>query len=595
MSASVYHCGGCTETFDNRDDALLHVKQHSYAEQRIKCRMCNKVIKAHGLKKHELIHSTTRKKYPCQNCSKTYLTKYDVEQHMLRHTGEHMKTCPICHEKVGYLAQHMSVHMKKKMTVLQKHEKKHIREDHKTCVICGKQNASIRALKAHLLTHVQNKRDSVCPVCHKSYRALKQHILSIHLEPKKQQCPVCKGEFRALGSHMKTHEVDGRRISCDECPATFLSRFTLRRHKLIHSAHQAKQKCQKCGKLVMSLSLHLRTVHGDQSKPIKCPKCNKHFKLPASLKSHLRTHGNAAKKRCPKCNKDIYYTHLKEHMKIHLPITSRHHFVCPDCEQTFITKIGLRQHITIQHTDHPMYPCSKCNSTFNKKSYLNNHIKRIHEERLQTPCPLCAKIYTGPKNLQRHMKAIHNEDRKSFSCEICSKRFAARSSVKIHMLAVHKGETIKETCPICKGEYNKFTIKIHMKVHSDRPKVHCVTCKKEFIGQEALNRHIARHKGLQRKVCPICNKNVADLSGHMIIHSNEKKFTCATCNQAFKRKYSYKMHLSTHLPLSDRKTIACPKCDELFTTRGHLKRHLKRHSLVYHNTNPKLGKRVKNL
>ncbi len=194
---------------------------------------------------------------------------------------------------------------------------------------------------------------------------------------------------------------------------------------------------------------------------------------------------------------------------------------------------------------------------------------------------------------------LHQGDRKSFPCHICSKLFTEKSSVKIHIMSVHNRDANKEICPICKGEYTKFTIKVHMKVHSDRPKLTCETCQKEFITKETLKTHMARHEGRQKKLCTLCNKKVSDLARHMITHSDQKKYTCAVCKKQYRHKISYEYHVSSHVgnglqtcPIckeqvralkkhmfmhKERPKLPCPKCSKSFISKPSLKQHMVTH------------------
>ncbi len=238
-----------------------------------------------------------------------------------------------------------------------------------------------------------------------------------------------------------------------------------------------------------------------------------------------------------------------------------------------------------------------CNSTFDRLLNLQNHVQRIHGEKLQLPCLVCSRIFSQPGNLQRHMK-LHKQDRKLYPCNICSKKFTEKSSVNIHIMAVHNRDTSKVICPTCKGEYSKFAIKVHLKVHSDRPKLTCPKCQKTFVGEEALKAHVARHKGLHRKSCPICNKKVSLLSYHMALHSDDKKHICAVCNSSFKHESSYRNHVKSHIentlqtcPVCKRDfrqlqthmqqhkqgpKFYCIKCSQIFKFKSYLRQHMTR-------------------
>ncbi len=336
LQTPVYQCGGCEVIFDNRENLVVHVKKHKLAERRIICWICKKSISVYDLKTHELIHSDTRPTYPCGICSNTYYKKHAAEKHMLKHKGEHKKTCPECGGKFASLHQHiMFVHKKERRysctqcekqyftrSDLTEHEKTHTGENQRTCPTCNKMYVSKIGYKAHLLSHIQDRQTSVCPICNKSYLHLQQHIKTVHVGRKKKKCPHCNKEFssRALSTHMKTHDTNRQFFSCDECPATFFHKLSAKKHRLAHLGLH-KKACPECGKVVSKLDSHLKIMHGDQSKIFKCLECEKCFKGNSNLKTHMMTHSTEGKKKCPKCQKE--FTHIKDHMKTHLEISDR--------------------------------------------------------------------------------------------------------------------------------------------------------------------------------------------------------------------------------------------------------------------------------
>ncbi len=591
LQTHVYQCGGCVETFDNRENLVVHVKKHKLAKRRIKCWVCKKSLSVYNLKTHESIHSATRPTYPCGICSNTYYSKYAAENHMSKHKGEDKKkTCPECNEKFVSLNRHIiRVHRNERRHSciecekqfitrrdLKEHEKTHTGENQRTCPKCNKLFVSKTGYRLHLRSHANNRQTSVCPICNKSYLGLQQHIKTVHVGRKNKMCPHCNKEysFNALSTHMKTHDTNRQIFSCTECPATFFYKDSLKMHELVHSGLH-KKACPECGKIVSQMASHLRNMHGDQSKTLKCLQCEKYFKNNSSLKGHMLTHSTDGKKTCPTCKKE--FTHIKDHMKTHLKTSDRQQYICCYCEKTFFSRIGRREHVAVQHTDRPKFSCSMCNSTFSSLGNLQRHVKHtcMHGNKVQLPCHICSRTFSQPSNLQCHMK-LHKEDHKLYPCDICSKQFGEKSSVKTHILAVHNPDKCKVVCPTCKGEYSRFTIKAHLKMHSERPKLRCSKCQKTFFREKALRGHMTRHKGLHKKSCPICNKKVSVLSNHMPQHSDDKKYICAVCNSSYKYKLTYRDHIKSHAknPLQ-----TCPVCNKSY-------RKLKIH-MLQHKQGPK--------
>lgn len=77
--------------------------------------------------------------------------------------------------------------------------------------------------------------------------------------------------------------------------------------------------------------------------------------------------------------------------------------------------------------------------------------------------------------------------------------------------------------------------------------------------------------------CSICHKNFStkkNLSRHLSLHKNEKKYKCSFegCNKAYLRSDHLKRHLISHS--DNKKPFSCSKCIMRFSNKAHLKRHV---------------------
>ncbi|XP_045105920.1 zinc finger protein 37A-like [Portunus trituberculatus] len=130
-------------------------------------------------------------------------------------------------------------------------------------------------------------------------------------------------------------------------------------------------------------------------------------------------------------------------------------FVCQQCDKTFTSRIGLRQHI-LRHSGVRNYECQECGKKFITKSELTRHT------------------------------LTHSGVRNYYECLQCGKKFTTKGYLTTHTLT-HSGVRNYE-CLEC-GK--KFTRK---------------ECGKKFFTIGDLNRHAFRHTGLREFKCDVCGK-----------------------------------------------------------------------------------------
>lgn len=106
-------------------------------------------------------------------------------------------------------------------------------------------------------------------------------------------------------------------------------------------------------------------------------------------------------------------------------------------------------------------------------------------------------------------------------------------------------------------------------------------CKKTFLYQSELNRHIQTHSNSRPFVCdyPGCGKGFKrhdTLQTHFRLHTGEKPFVCdyPSCRMGFSTKAALRYHSLKH---TDDKIFKCdvPECGKSFLTLGQLKQHEK--------------------
>ncbi len=100
-------CKICKKSFSYKSRLLRHMANHSVKVRR-KCPECGENVI--NLESHIKIHNSNRKNYECNICKKTFLYQSSADRHKLTHTGQNIKTCPLCNEKCFNLASHLKLH-----------------------------------------------------------------------------------------------------------------------------------------------------------------------------------------------------------------------------------------------------------------------------------------------------------------------------------------------------------------------------------------------------------------------------------------------------------------------------------------------------
>lgn len=131
------------------------------------------------------------------------------------------------------------------------------------CSICSRRFKESSKLKAHILTHT-DERNIVCPVCDKRFKTA-----------------AC------LRSHRRIHS--DAKIACEMCPRTFISKSEMERH--FRQTHQDRDfLCQYCDYVAETradLSAHEKTHVGYGEKQKKCPQCPATFTTNGKLNRHM--------------------------------------------------------------------------------------------------------------------------------------------------------------------------------------------------------------------------------------------------------------------------------------------------------------------
>uniref|UniRef100_A0A3Q3VMS4 C2H2-type domain-containing protein n=1 Tax=Mola mola TaxID=94237 RepID=A0A3Q3VMS4_MOLML len=181
------------------------------------------------------------------------------------------------------------------------------------------------------------------------------------------------------------------------------------------------------------------------------------------------------------------------------------------------------------------------------------------------------------------------------NCWICGSRFLTQEDLRFHVDSHEGNDPELFKCLQCNYRCKRWSsLKEHMFNHEGTKPFKCEECDYSSVYKKDVLRHSAVHKKDKRKMelapkvseflCPVCHRVYPmqkRLTQHMKTHSSEKPHMCDKCGKSFKKRYTFKMHLLTHIQsLGD--SFKCEFCD--YTCDN--KKLLLNHQLSHTNDRP---------
>lgn len=260
----------------------LSKNSHNYSmkRQEVKCLRCDKIFFNFSLLELHIRVQHEKQKFFCELCDYKTCQETALQDHViLLHTKDFPLKCDLCTE--GFLYK--------------KDLNKHKRTSHGLnllCQFCSKGFENNSDLKQHQSDC--EKRAVPCPQCSKLLHKwnLKKHM-EIHKGNRQEYvCDICgrnSATLKALRLHQEIHKGE-KNYMCEVCGHVFLTNSKLEIHMRGHTKKKPYQ-CAKCDKAYghkSVLIVHMRSHTGE--KPYMCVICSKQFTSLSGLFYHKRTH-----------------------------------------------------------------------------------------------------------------------------------------------------------------------------------------------------------------------------------------------------------------------------------------------------------------
>ncbi|KAK3874756.1 hypothetical protein Pcinc_020320 [Petrolisthes cinctipes] len=220
--------------------------------------------------------------------------------------------------------------------------------------------------------------------------------------------------------------------------------------------------------------------------------------------------------------------------------------------------------------DQRRFKCRVCDKVFSAYSHRVEHMV-VHTGERDFHCDMCGFAATTKSNLTKHrLRHTHQAH-----CQVCNKLLGNKFSLKEHM-KVHSNER-PHCCVHCHKPFRRLRdLRLHERSHLPQGDHQCHLCEKTFVVKSRLARHMLTHQTDKQFTCQVCQKKFArkdDLQCHERIHTGVKPYVCKVCGKEFRYASNCLSHTRTHTKSLD--THSCDTCHLTFPTRAKYLIHLK--------------------
>ena len=261
--------------------------------------------------------------------------------------------------------------------------------------------------------------------------------------------------------------------------------------------------------------------------------------------------------------------------------------------------------------------CTLCAHTFPNLTLARQHVKSVHltpVNQHQLKCNFCQALFSNSQELVTHMithkspntrnrntnqqnvnpQAGHGQQSKSNNViqagvnaqEIPSKN---GTSTERSTRNTSKGKH-SHNCDVCFHSFkHRADLTKHMLIHTQELPHACNICSKRFRQQGHLISHMGskhRNNNGGSYACPHCLTNYQsekEFQKHMRQHDAELPHVCNLCQERFKLKSDLLLHLNDH---NDGRPYTCHICKKSFKTKTYLYGHMQMHKVPANDSLP---------
>ena len=168
--------------------------------------------------------------------------------------------------------------------------------------------------------------------------------------------------------------------------------------------------------------------------------------------------------------------------------------------------------------------------------------------------------------------------------------FNSKKSINKHELKEHGIEAKLPICEICKFKSTSFrSLDRHMVVHTEEKKFSCDECGKQFKYKDSVGQHMISHQRILKKnlICKIGNCRKIFKSKQKFKYHRTKehvfskeilKYICKICDYDGRNSHSLAKHMVKH---TKEKPYLCHECEKTFAWKEGLILHMKIHQNLY--------------
>lgn len=305
----------------------------------------------------------------------------------------------------------------------------------------------------------------------------------------------------------------------------------------------------------------------DKCKPVEimeCPECKKNYKNAPALTKHM----------------------IKKHKKINKVSEKKSNFKCKDCNQTYTSKLGLKQHYKI-HSD--SMNCPQCNENFDCLGDFDWHVAmcngkmRAEIDKIENIGRRKTRSQSGIRTL-RHIddgaSSISGHDSVYTARQEFVKRYVRNRKEMTQIMPEPDISNIDyDQVSVCNSAYTNFTsvscrsTRKKKKFSNDLFEFNCFMCPKFFTTLPDIMKHeTVMHFMQPRYRCNDCLFYFTHLE-YLEIHErcHRLNLRCHLCTKVFQTRLEHREHIRQHTI----KSYKCSVCPISFTTSAQLCRHRK--------------------